>query len=374
MAAQKEFGLTNVALKHLSGSAFKEAEALFAKNGKAFQAFLRAQYNLTQEFFKKNGITHLTGYRGMNFVKKVPGFEFGKDIKIVEGKLQLQSLSSFSTDLEQAKRFVSYRPGYRMIIQSDIPANRILSTCQTGFGCKNEAEFVILSGPSKFKVATYRIIDIPREVFLETFADFKVPVPKVPIPKWKPVMTQAEADAWAKGSKYADDVFYHGTSEKAASSIKIQGFDISRLGEYTQNGGINGAGNYFALDKAHASTYLHGKGELLKVKLNVKNVLIKTSDKIKYGIISEDSYEVAKKLGDVTLKQARKLCSPTNLKSLNQISLKDWEVYKKIAKTEKWGMEAARTYGYQSAGYDAIYSSNLDEICVFTNNSSVVIK
>ena len=194
-------------------------------------------------------------------------------------------------------------------------------------------------------------------------------------PVWKPTMTQAEADEWAKGSQFADDVFYHGTSVESATGIKVNGFDIKKLAEYTQNGGINGAGHYMTLTKQQAELYLHGKGELLNLKLNVKKVLVKTSEKINLGIISDDAWYEARKLGNITLKQARKLCAPDSLASLNKISIKDWEVYKKIAQAnEKWGVELAKTYTYQSAGYDAIYSANLNEICVFGKENIVVMK
>jgi len=176
LAAQKEFGLAKATFAHFDKKLLKEANALLTEYGKGLQAFLRAQYNLTQEFFKKNGITHLTGYRGMRFVDKVPGFKFGDKISIVNSKLQLQPVSSFSTDFNSAREFIAGGGKYKMLSQSEVPISRVLSTCQTGFGCKNEAEFVILGGTDSFKVVTFstklpEFLDID---FYKVFADFKV--------------------------------------------------------------------------------------------------------------------------------------------------------------------------------------------------------
>jgi len=176
MAARKEFGLTNATLKHFGGSALEEAKIMFARDGKAFQAFLRAQYNLTQEFFTKNGITELTGYRGIGWGigNKPAGYDFyGEALKIKSSKLQLQSLSSFSTDPKVAKEFLS--GNYSMMSQTEIPINRILSTCQTGFGCKGEVEFVVLGGIDDYKIITSSNFYLHTESeILKAFADFKV--------------------------------------------------------------------------------------------------------------------------------------------------------------------------------------------------------
>lgn len=186
MAAQKEFGLTNATLKHLSGSTLKEAKIMLIERGKAYQAFLRAQYNLTQAYLKKNGITSLTGYRGMAFNEPVSGFQFNINTSITQGKFQLQSLSSFSTDSTTAAEF-TMRGDYRMILQTKVPINRILSTCQTGYGAKAEAEFVILGGMDDYKIISYLakgenfvhgVLSYPitssNSDALALFADFKV--------------------------------------------------------------------------------------------------------------------------------------------------------------------------------------------------------
>jgi hypothetical protein len=156
MAAKEEFGLANITFEHFDPDIIKAAKTQLAKNGEAFKSFLRAQYDATQEYFKENGITSITGYRGMrfSFVDTPSNFEFGKKVSMVEDVLQLQPMSSFSTSPSTAVTFAAERPS-RMVVQSKIPVERILSTCQTGYGCKSEAEFVVLGGEETFKIATY---------------------------------------------------------------------------------------------------------------------------------------------------------------------------------------------------------------------------
>jgi len=91
---------------------------------------------------------------------------------------------------------------------------------------------------------------------------------------WKPTMSQEEADKWAKDST-VNETIYHGTSAKNAQSIKDNGFKE----------GYEGRGIYLSDDKEEASFYLDvrpEKGELLKTKVNVKNMKeVSREDKIK---------------------------------------------------------------------------------------------
>ena len=168
MAAKAEFGLTNVAIGHLPTA---EALKLLKIEGKAMQAFLRAQYNLTQEYFKKQGITSLTSYRGMKLREKIPGYKFGGEYVMTSGDLQLQPLSSFSINVDTAREFAGM--GNQMVIQSNVPISRILSTCQTGFGCKSEAELVILGGKESFRIVTGRAVAMHMDAVSPLFVNLK---------------------------------------------------------------------------------------------------------------------------------------------------------------------------------------------------------
>ena len=356
MAAREEFGLTNATLQHFGGSALKEAEALFKESGKAFQAFLRAQYNLTQEYFAKNGITSLTGYRGMKFgFGDVPkGFTWDQ-VTIKAGKMQLQSLSSFSSDLDTAQSFVTGQ--CKMVLQSNVPVNRILSTCQTGYGCKAEAEFVILGGMDDFKIITYSI-RTERPELLKLFADFKV-APEIALPVWKPVMTQAEADAWAKGSTYADDVFYHGTTPQNAVAIKENGFNLDIAIKNTSNGQMYGAGHYLGPENV-ATQYAYGSKELLvKAKINATKI----ADMKTVEIAGQKAHDFAEMLYTYKEKSYDWLVEHVPYMyedSIKSITAKQWDDI--VALTSKYYAHKRpliTNYLLKYDGYQAIESSSM---------------
>ena len=71
--------------------------------------------------------------------------------------------------------------------------------------------------------------------------------------EWKPVMTKAEADEWAKNSK-VQKTLYHGTSPEAIDAILKGGFDPSRSG--ARAGQAFGSGIYLASDTEVALKYL----------------------------------------------------------------------------------------------------------------------
>ena len=269
MAARQEFGLTKSFMGHVPSNAYADSIVILRQDGKAMRAFLRAQYDSTQQYLKANGINTITGYRGMSFQEAVPEFRFNYNPVIDQKIMKMQPLSSFSSDLSTARGFTTGHE-YRMVSQSKIPASRILSTCQTGFGCKSEAEFVILGGQDSLKFVTGRdTLGLLNEM-TKLFVDFKgIP----PIPIWKPVMTQAEADIWAKGSKYADNVFLHSTSKTSASKITSGGF---KLNQKTVGGKYLGDGVYVTDNKTIASFFggPDDAAKVLKIKINVKNPYI----------------------------------------------------------------------------------------------------
>jgi len=269
MAARQEFGLSKSYMGHVASNAQADAIVILRQNGKAMRAFLRAQYDATQQFFKNNGIQHLTGYRGMGFDRVIPEFRFNYNPVIDQKIMKMQPLSSFSTKMKTARGFTAGKE-YRMVSQAKVPVSRILSTCQTGFGCKSEAEFVVLGAQDSLKFITGRDTLGTITEMTKLFVDFKgIP----PIPIWKPVMTQAEADIWAKGSKYADNVFLHSTSKTSASKITSGGF---KLNQKTVGGKYLGDGVYVTDNKTIASFFggPDDAAKVLKIKINVKNPYI----------------------------------------------------------------------------------------------------
>ena len=144
-AAQEEFGL----LKTATHIKYKDAgvDEIYNRYGTAMKSFLRAQYDETQDFLKDYDTISL--YRGMYYEKKDIAktgnliSDFDNTVKNID--ISLQPISSFSTNPDIAVEF-SDTGAYQVVIKSDIPKERILSTCQTGFGCKIESEMVVLGG------------------------------------------------------------------------------------------------------------------------------------------------------------------------------------------------------------------------------------
>jgi hypothetical protein len=149
-AAEKEFGLKRWKVFETRRQ-WVSAMKLYEKHGAALRAFVRAQYDWTQEWFAKHGITHVFAWRGMHDTPRTRKAERSREkVKglIVTSEGQLQPLSSFSVLYWITDSFASDRSGE--IIGARIPVSRILSTPHTGFGCLNEKEIVVLSGGGKF--------------------------------------------------------------------------------------------------------------------------------------------------------------------------------------------------------------------------------
>jgi hypothetical protein len=146
IATAKEFGLDKAG-EYFKPSDRESAENILSKHEKALRAFVREQYNQTQKFFKEHGITHVPIVRGMSLhnEKDLNGFKVGTHGEL---KMRLAALSSFSANHSKAFQFATdFSSGqYKILMTAMIPVERVLGSVQTGFGCMNEHEFVVL-GP-----------------------------------------------------------------------------------------------------------------------------------------------------------------------------------------------------------------------------------
>ena len=136
-AARDEFNLHDTYGRE-NESTKRFIDDVYDKHSKALRAFVREQYNHTQEWLAKNGIKEVTLYRGMRAAT-------GPEETESEEEVALQPLSSFSTDPDVAMGFTGSGE-HDIVMAMRVPASRILGSCQTGFGCKNEAEMVVLGG------------------------------------------------------------------------------------------------------------------------------------------------------------------------------------------------------------------------------------
>lgn len=157
IAAREEFGLVSSSLGHVSDRVIAEAKDLVRQYGAGMRAFMRVQYEATQEMFKAQGIKSVTLYRGCGFYKEsAPSFistPLGTPTRQKKAfslkanqKTVHQPISSYSTDMGTCHYFSDRYGDYATMVGAEVPVSRILSTSRTGFGCLNEKEVVVLGG------------------------------------------------------------------------------------------------------------------------------------------------------------------------------------------------------------------------------------
>lgn len=155
-AAVDEFGLENVADWNMDSGLTSRVDAATAEHGATFRAFLRAQYDLTQQDLKDRGITHVNVMRGMKWgngsaPKWTAGAKTGKHVSTPP----LRPLSSWTVHSSTAANFSnSGGNGPRVVIKSSVPASAVLSWPQSGFGCLSEFEFVCLAGVGQVTISS----------------------------------------------------------------------------------------------------------------------------------------------------------------------------------------------------------------------------
>lgn len=144
-AAVEEFDLRDANVEHFGRKEPDKWEAgkarVISTLGAAgsYRAALRTMYEATQAEFREAGITHVALFRGVRRLPNAPGME---EARI--GDYHMQPLTSFSSDIAQAKLFAGKNGG---IIAMRVPVSRVLSVAHTGMGTLDESEFVVLGGP-----------------------------------------------------------------------------------------------------------------------------------------------------------------------------------------------------------------------------------
>ena len=119
-------------------SVVRQVEDIKKENSEFLNAFVKAQYRLTQEWFEERGIDKIFLYRGINDVQStVSG----------SGMAELRPLSSWTTDLSTAEDFTRGNPSAEsMLLRREVDVKEIFSTPLTGVGCIQEYEVVLLGG------------------------------------------------------------------------------------------------------------------------------------------------------------------------------------------------------------------------------------
>lgn len=136
-AVKKEFGLTDTKEWQKAGPA---QAAITAEHGATLQAFVRAQYNDTQQMLKDQGVTSVQLQRGQSEPPPVTTYTpvAGVQNNPSTNTAQMRPASSWSLSYASASKFGD------VMMAAQVPASQILSTPRTGFGCLNEHEMVVL--------------------------------------------------------------------------------------------------------------------------------------------------------------------------------------------------------------------------------------
>ena len=135
-----EMGMAAEWTKSRSAETEVRTKELKKKYKAIMAAFLNAQYEATQRYFRDRGITEVEVYRGMYGVeasKKPP--VGGGDVEV-----QLRPLSSWSTSQDIADEFAEGKDA--VLYKAVLPIETILALPFTGVGCLSEQELVILGG------------------------------------------------------------------------------------------------------------------------------------------------------------------------------------------------------------------------------------
>lgn len=90
--------------------------------------------------------------------------------------------------------------------------------------------------------------------------------------EWKPVMSRAEAAAFAANSAIQEPLYHGAFQPEAAGQIRQEGFDAEEIGSTTGNRGAFGEGFYFTGDRSYATGYAGYRDEsILETRVNVEN-------------------------------------------------------------------------------------------------------
>jgi HK97 family phage portal protein len=195
LAAAKEFNLPAPHTEHFPKSALGAAQNILARHEVAIRKVLRLQYEQTQAFFRSNGIKEVILFRGCRFAPGEVPHSLQRAINndqpdrwVTAG---LQPLSSFSFDPTISASFASGSKN-RIIMYARVPVRRLLSTCITGYGCKTEAEMVLIG-------STDQLLAYGEQGFVQMGSPFtSVSSSAMSRRRWSEVLAQASQEAQAQ--------------------------------------------------------------------------------------------------------------------------------------------------------------------------------
>ncbi|MEU6712929.1 hypothetical protein ABZ897_15725 [Nonomuraea sp. NPDC046802] len=163
IAARDVFGLERTTLDDVDDYKLEMAKEILKRQRPFVDAFVRAQYEATQQWLRDAGVTHLHVLRGMVWDvrdRDVPEWarpEHGPDT--YEKDVPLRPLSSFTLSPFTAQEFVGqegdpdWRHEHGVVMDGTIPSERVFALPRSGIGCLDEWEAVVLGGTDRWRVA-----------------------------------------------------------------------------------------------------------------------------------------------------------------------------------------------------------------------------
>ena len=155
LMAEDEFNINNSLKAHLPDDLLERAVREYGDQEDMYKSTLRAIYDKTQDHLASEGIDSMTIYRGMSFKEKNLPKEFASldfnGMTKTTKEAGLQPLSSFAADIDETSYFAT-RGENKMVMASEVPADRIVSLGNTGLGTNREAEVVVAGGIDEYEV------------------------------------------------------------------------------------------------------------------------------------------------------------------------------------------------------------------------------
>ena len=214
-AAFKEFGIDRPAQWRVSDELKDQISEITDNHGNLFRRFLRAQYELTQEYFQKKGISKITLFRG---VKDFTAHDMDKATFPTEtgftASIRLRPLSSWTTSVGIANGFRNIDNG--KMFRKEYDAKDILGFPGTGIGCLQEEEFVVLGGITKN---------------VDVSAEYKVEQLRVQFPSPEPAPITYKEDqpqVQINNAPLTDIVPDDGGDEPELDIFELEGVDVYR--------------------------------------------------------------------------------------------------------------------------------------------------
>lgn len=155
-AAAVEFDLDDIGEWNMSQARRTIVEEMVRQHSTAYRAFLRVQYEITQEILARYDLSEVTVYRGFAWADvDYPAWAAGAQGDVVSLPSQ-RPLSSWTSMASIAADWFDSRQLPGVVVAARVPAGQILSLPLAGFGSQARREVVIIHGTGEVALDAVR--------------------------------------------------------------------------------------------------------------------------------------------------------------------------------------------------------------------------